>query len=461
MTNQLPNGWLRQQTETVFEQVSTNTKKINTKNCLATGKFPVIDQGQDFIAGFVNDESKVIRSEKPLIIFGDHTRVVKWIDKAFVPGADGTKILITKSFIESRFFYYQLKSINITDKGYARHFKELKESIFLIPPLAEQKEISTLLDNLLAQVDTLKTRLDAIPNILKRFRQSVLAAAVSGKLTEEWRVNKIHKTIEVRKISDELFEIGLTHGNFGKKLDRAPTIESDELKSVVKHINNWSLVRIGEICKCIVPNRDKPQTFSGGYHWLLTHHFHEDSININYKNIEKGLSNEEIIKYKAKVIEEKSIIMTCIGRVGLSAVLKEKAVINQQSHAFIPNDYVIPEYIAYCIRANKTYFEEKATSTTVSYLNKTACNSLPIPLASIEEQKEIVRRVEELFAFADQIEQRVKSAQQRVNHLTQAILAKAFRGELTAEWREQNPDLISGENSAAALLARIQAERKK
>lgn len=79
----------------------------------------------------------------------------------------------------------------------------------------------------------------------------------------------------------------------------------------------------------------------------------------------------------------------------------------------------------------------------------------------IEEQTEIVRRVEELFAFADQIEQRVKVAQQRVNHLTQAILAKAFRGELTANWREQHPDLISGENSAAALLARIQAERKK
>jgi type I restriction enzyme S subunit len=82
-------------------------------------------------------------------------------------------------------------------------------------------------------------------------------------------------------------------------------------------------------------------------------------------------------------------------------------------------------------------------------------------LPPIEEQEEIVLRVEELFAFADQIEQRVKVAQQRVNHLTQAILAKAFRGELTAEWREQNPDLISGENSAAALLARIKTERKK
>ncbi|MCB1717737.1 MAG: restriction endonuclease subunit S, partial [Candidatus Competibacteraceae bacterium] len=69
------------------------------------------------------------------------------------------------------------------------------------------------------------------------------------------------------------------------------------------------------------------------------------------------------------------------------------------------------------------------------------------------------RRVEQLFAFADQIEQQVKNAQSRVNNLTQSILAKAFRGELTAEWRAQNPELISGENSAEALLARIKAER--
>jgi len=78
----------------------------------------------------------------------------------------------------------------------------------------------------------------------------------------------------------------------------------------------------------------------------------------------------------------------------------------------------------------------------------------------MEEQSEIVRRVEQLFTYADQIEQRVKDAQARVNHLTQAILAKAFRGELTADWRTQNPDLISGENSAVALLAKIKAERE-
>jgi type I restriction enzyme S subunit len=153
--------------------------------------------------------------------------------------------------------------------------------------------------------------------------------------------------------------------------------------------------------------------------------------------------------------------MTCVGRVALSAVLREKAVINQQLHAFIPNEFIKAEFLAYTIRANRQYYEYKATSTTVSYLNKTACNSLFIPIPPIQEQTEIVRRVEQLFTYADQIEQRVKDAQARVNHLTQSILAKAFRGELTADWRAQNLDLISGENSAEALLAKIQAQRLK
>lgn len=80
-------------------------------------------------------------------------------------------------------------------------------------------------------------------------------------------------------------------------------------------------------------------------------------------------------------------------------------------------------------------------------------------LPNKEEQNEIVRRVEQLFAYADRIEQQAKAAKERVDKLTQAILAKAFRGELTLEWRAANPELISGDNSAAALLARIQAER--
>jgi type I restriction enzyme S subunit len=329
-----------------------------------------------------------------------------------------------------------------------------------VPPKAEQKVIADKLDTLLAQVETTKARLDRIPQILKTFRQSVLAAAVSGKLTEEWRLNNSPKTVNVKFIADEVFEKGWSQGNFGKKLDRAPELTSEELNIVVSHKDCWPMIRLGALCESIVPNRDKPKTFSGGNHWLLTQNFSEQSIWIDYSKIESGLSNNEIKQYNSKIIKSSNVIMTCVGRVGLSAVLEEDAVINQQLHAFIVNDYIKAEYLAYCIRANVKYYEAKATSTTISYLNKTSCNSLPIPLPTIEEQTEIVRRVEQLFAHADKIEQQVKAAQQRVNKLTQSILAKAFRGELTTQWRKDNPALITGDNSAEALLTKIKAERE-
>ncbi|HBJ6901035.1 TPA: restriction endonuclease subunit S [Salmonella enterica subsp. enterica serovar Wyldegreen] len=328
-----------------------------------------------------------------------------------------------------------------------------------LPPLAEQKIIAEKLDTLLAQVDSTKARLEQIPQILKRFRQSILTCAIDGTLTSKWRETVSPAKVDIVSVSDEMYQNGITYGNFGKKTERANFISLDELSTVIKHVENWPLIRIGSLCDCIVPNRDKPKTFSGGFHWLLTQNFDDKSIWIDYSKISLGLSKDEVKKYNARIVNKGSVIMTCIGRLGLSAVLEEDSVINQQLHAFIPNKYIKAEYLAYCIRANQNYFKKKSTSTTIDYLNKTACNSLPIPLPSLEEQHEIVRRVEQLFAWADTIEKQVNNALNLVNSLTQSILAKAFRGELTAQWRAENPDLISGENSAAALLEKIKAER--
>ncbi|EGM0622974.1 restriction endonuclease subunit S [Escherichia coli] len=376
--------------------------------------------------------------------------------------------VILSSLINKKFSFYLLRS-NIVQsellkcaKGAAQlniSTKDLEKIVVGIPSICEQKIIAEKLDTLLAQVDSTKARLEQIPQILKRFRQAVLTYAVNGTLTSEWREINTPDEIDINEISDILFQNKITLGNFGKKTTRADIVTEEEMSLVVQHVDKWKLIRIGEICGCIVPNRDKPKTFSGGYHWLLTQNFAESSIWINYSQIKLGLSPEEIIKYKSRIVPKGNVIMTCVGRVGMSAVLEEDAVINQQLHAFITNDYITPEYLAYCIRANKKFFDKKATSTTINYLNKTACNSLPIPLPCFEEQHEIVRRVEQLFAYADTIEKQVNNALARVNNLTQSILAKAFRGELTAQWRAENPDLISGENSAAALLEKIKAER--
>ncbi|WP_207788901.1 restriction endonuclease subunit S, partial [Klebsiella aerogenes] len=103
--------------------------------------------------------------------------------------------------------------------------------------------------------------------------------------------------------------------------------------------------------------------------------------------------------------------------------------------------------------------EQNLKGSDQPYLNTSSLYDFKIFAPSITAQHEIVRRVEQLFAYADTIEKQVNNALTRVNSLTQSILAKAFRGELTAQWRAENPDLISGENSAAELLEKIKAER--
>ncbi|GIU46481.1 hypothetical protein [Shewanella algidipiscicola] len=101
-----------------------------------------------------------------------------------------------------------------------------------------------------------------------------------------------------------------------------------------------------------------------------------------------------------------------------------------------------------------------AEQTEIANYFPVVCPSGQPTVVQNRSRRFCVRRVEELFAFADKVEAQVSKAQARVNNLTQSILAKAFRGELTAEWREQNPELIRGENSALALLERIKAERE-
>ncbi|HGB1828157.1 TPA: restriction endonuclease subunit S, partial [Salmonella enterica subsp. enterica serovar 16:l,v:-] len=121
----------------------------------------------------------------------------------------------------------------------------------------------------------------------------------------------------------------------------------------------------------------------------------------------------------------------------------------------------IPEYLFYFLSGPdmQNLVKERMTGSAVPHLFQRDVKEFVLEVPPLKEQAEIVRRVEQLFAYADTIEKQVNNALTRVNSLTQSILAKAFRGELTAQWRAENPDLISGKNSAAALLEKIKAER--
>lgn len=132
--------------------------------------------------------------------------------------------------------------------------------------------------------------------------------------------------------------------------------------------------------------------------------------------------------------------------------------IGRDVYAFVPNQEMNYKYTLYAIQAAAADVVVKAKGL-IPGLTKADILEHYVYIPVIEEQHEIVRRVEQLFAYADTIEKQVNSALTRINSLTQSILAKAFHGELTAQWRAENPDLISGENSATALLEKIKAER--
>ena len=137
--------WQKVTFEDAFTDITAKATKVDQSEFLHSGKFPIVDQGQNFIAGYTDNEEIVWGDDLPVVIFGDHTRILKYVDFPFVLGADGTKVLKPNKDILQLFAYYQLLSFDIPSAGYSRHFKFLKDFSFQYPPLTEQKRISSLL----------------------------------------------------------------------------------------------------------------------------------------------------------------------------------------------------------------------------------------------------------------------------------------------------------------------------
>lgn len=130
----------------VFADVTKQGTKLQTSEYLASGKYPIIDQGQDDIAGYTDREDGLF-TDVPAIIFGDHTRIVKYVDMPFFLGADGVKVLkATIPDVDYRYLYYAVSAVKIPNTGYNRHFKWLKEAQISLPDLSTQRRIADTLD---------------------------------------------------------------------------------------------------------------------------------------------------------------------------------------------------------------------------------------------------------------------------------------------------------------------------
>lgn len=329
--------------------------------------------------------------------------------------------------------------------------KELKEISLPLAPLNEQKRIVEKLDEVLAQVDTIKARLDGIPAILKRFRQSVLASAVSGKLTEEWRGSNNNSPVE------SLIEKCIVTDSRNNK-NALKAFRADEIKFNIP--DTWAWVRLSRITEVVsgVAKGSKTKSEVVSRPYLRVANVQRGYLDLNeVKEILVPVEKAENLKLlKGDILFNEGGDIDKLGRGWVWEEQIEKCI--HQNHVFRARCYssdIEPKFIShYGNSSGKEYFLREGTqSVNLANINKTTLSLLPIPLPPKEEQKEIVRLVDQYFAFADTIEAQVKKAQARVDNLTQSILAKAFRGELVPQDPNDEP--------ADKLLERIAAVRKE
>lgn len=149
-----------------FEERSRGVRKIKQKDYLEKGLHPVVDQGQSAIAGY-SDEEDGLFADVPGIVFGDHTRCVKYIDEPFFAGADGVKILKPKLSDNTRFWYHALRATRVENLGYSRHFKLLKQSSFRVYEAAQERAISQQLDIILRQIEVAERQIESLDSLVK------------------------------------------------------------------------------------------------------------------------------------------------------------------------------------------------------------------------------------------------------------------------------------------------------
>jgi type I restriction enzyme, S subunit len=178
--------------------------KLTTDKYRGQGAYPVIDQGQSFIAGWTDDDSGLISDGLPLVVFGDHTRAFKYVDFPFVRGADGTQILKPKAGIDPQFFYYACRAVSLPSRGYNRHFKELKESRIALPDFDEQKLVGRCLRHVDHSITMQAKKLAAHEELKRATMRELFTRGLRGEARKDSEIGLVPESWEVSRLGNHI-----------------------------------------------------------------------------------------------------------------------------------------------------------------------------------------------------------------------------------------------------------------
>ena len=407
---ELPSGWVEIDFADSCHKISLNGIKVKEKEYKESGLFPTVDQGQKLIGGYFDDPFLVVPMEPPYIIFGDHTKVKKFINFRFIAGGDGLKVLKAKEFFNPSLLYYFMHVIKLPDKGYARHFQYLDKSKIPLPPLAEQHRIVAKIEELFSELDKGVENLRAAQQQLKVYRQAVLQWAFEGKLTEEWRKTDWQWS----SLGDFAEDIKI--GPFGTMLH-----ESDYVLHGIPVIN--------------------PK------------HIKNQRIHPDPRNAVAQAKADDLSAYK---LRENDVLLGRRGEMGRTAYVtnKEAGWLCGTGSMIIrlrKNNLAKIYSMILSEKRVKDQLEHNSTGTTMNNLNEKIVKAVSVPVIPIPEQQQIVAEIESRLSVCDKLEETIAQSLLQAEALRQSILKQAFAGKLVPQDPSDEP--------AEKLLARIRAER--
>jgi type I restriction enzyme S subunit len=487
----LPVGWVYITVDDAVISVSTNGKKILQKEYATDGRYVVVDQGQEHIGGYTDDAEKLLDCHLPVIIFGDHTKVIKYINQPFAAGADGIKVLQPLEFIETRFLEYSLRHVSesMVNKGYARHYQHLAKSVLLLPPLPEQKRIVAKIEELLSELDKGIESFKTAREQLKVYRQALLKHAFEGKLTAAWReANKGFDVVGAKQVSsaspafdlcskqdqsqnqktkqksksgeaDEALASPLQNHNQSKRRKPLPPLTVDELAELPKLPDGWGWVKLKSISDVTggLTKNQKRNSLPNKLPFLRVANVYFNKLELDEMH-EIGLNDSEIervLLHKGDLlIVEGNGSVDQIGRVAIWNGIIPNCVHQNHLIKARPTSYVNTKFLLYFLMSElgRKFIVQVASSTSgLHTLSISKVEGLFIPLCHIEEQNQVLIELDGKLSALDNLDQTITTALQQSEALRQSILKKAFSGQLVPQDPNDEP--------ASELLSRIKAER--